>query len=939
MYVIRSFMEVAQLSIPWLEYNTYTWGSCFGCHVQTWAINGLSAAIKAGYKVNMQYLMYLVNLTLSQQHTHCHPDPSWRVDPSSPYYGAFTHNSFSYPEISTTLASSAVALFHQAMAPYQIDDWTYRINGTDYIIRNTLDLTWTLNRSIVAAADYLIRYAQSNGRVNPQLQTIYWSYDHNSMWYNSNIMSTGNAMITIREAYRITGNMSYYNIMLMARNWLLQQSVAGQRNLEKAYLLIALINTGLDETSPIILNATHALLAQQRPDGGWAYSEGGAYSDPYTTGMALYALKQVHNSTIVEPIIRGIIYLATTQIYDCVDNSGDNYDNYCINYTSGVVEPVSVNNPIYYWNPNIPGYSPSTHFASTMWPILSLGSYAVYNISLKNNEPSAELAKNAEPGETVTYKLNLTNHGFGWSEATHVFKDTIKLVAFNPEYPNWTVTLSSEYVTLIGGQSTVIEVFVRAPKDGYPGYSAPIRIRAESVNDRKANASVITLTTLIVRYDVSISCVDKTHLIEAGGQTNYTVKIVNLGNVNDTFNIRLQPADLGPGYAAWVSRPTVALGTDVRTNWVEVTVTVSVPDNVPSGERIELVVVVTSVHDPAASDSVTTTTLISPEFFLEMTCTDNVKYVDPGNYAAYNITVRNKGNAADTVIFAVINNPKKWIVDIRASTQIAFSGPGSVTIPVYVYAPRTALAGELDEVKFSCWSLTDANINDAVSTTTIVNRICNLSITSAEKDPQDNYEPGRDPTAEWNVELTNRGNAEENVFLNCTSIPPFWDMRFCIVFGQGEKRITQLAIPPNSTMSFKIQIISPRNASAGPYFCNASVFTEDQRGGVINMSLNIRHKSAGALEVRPTNKKAAPEETVSFELIVSNLGNGPDQFLLSVSTPTNTSAKFEVSLSMSPVKLAEGEVKIVILNITAPSNATQMPYDFFISLRPFNITK
>ncbi|MHB8736529.1 MAG: prenyltransferase/squalene oxidase repeat-containing protein, partial [Terriglobales bacterium] len=98
----------------------------------------------------------------------------------------------------------------------------------------------------------------------------------------------------------------------LAASWL---TAAAPRSTEdRAYQLL-----GLDwahAARPTIRNAARALIAEQRPDGGWAQLAL-LDSDAYATGEALVSLRQSGALTAADPVYRrGVQYLLHTQMAD-----------------------------------------------------------------------------------------------------------------------------------------------------------------------------------------------------------------------------------------------------------------------------------------------------------------------------------------------------------------------------------------------------------------------------------------------------------------------------------------------------------------------------------------------------------------------------------------------------------------------------------------------
>ena len=85
---------------------------------------------------------------------------------------------------------------------------------------------------------------------------------------------------------------------------------------DRVFHLFGLKWAGLNSTRPIMRTGVRALLAQQRPDGGWAQLDSLA-SDAYATGQALVALKEAGGLHPTDPAYkRGVAFLLKTQLED-----------------------------------------------------------------------------------------------------------------------------------------------------------------------------------------------------------------------------------------------------------------------------------------------------------------------------------------------------------------------------------------------------------------------------------------------------------------------------------------------------------------------------------------------------------------------------------------------------------------------------------------------
>lgn len=95
-----------------------------------------------------------------------------------------------------------------------------------------------------------------------------------------------------------------------AREWLM--AARPTTSVSRAHRLLGLRWSGAN--SNVLREATRALLADQRADGGWGEAEGG---DAYSTGVALFALHQAGGVQPADPAFRsGVSYLLERQAED-----------------------------------------------------------------------------------------------------------------------------------------------------------------------------------------------------------------------------------------------------------------------------------------------------------------------------------------------------------------------------------------------------------------------------------------------------------------------------------------------------------------------------------------------------------------------------------------------------------------------------------------------
>jgi len=898
----RTYFEIAQLGISWLQNYTIEWPShsgypgtnssfCYGCHVQTWAVTGLSRAYTLGFDVNLTKLYRLVYEMMGIQRS----DGRWAHASGLTYPYGWGN---SYPKTCTQFASSSLATFNNMMGNSNLD----------------------VRMNIINASNWLITHNNTGSTPG----TIYWTHDHYEPPIDqSNYLITANAIYTIAAARDIAielwgesdPRVAYYiNAIEMAKKWLrLNPVTAPAFNQDRTYRIMGLLWGGANATDPEVVQAVNDLLSRQQPDGGWKEYDGvyGSkniqYSNPYATGQAIMALKMLGNASHVGAIMNGTKYLIRTQIL-----------------------------PQGYWSQ---GNSSQTvtgrpsQFAATMWPILSLGDYAVYNFSFEYIDEIGTPMKRVGPGETIVLRMNITNTGFGWSSHSAYFEDVIKLkIGGIPE--GWTGYLSgpklyhdpTDYPTecrvrLRQDENAEFTLTITAPLDGPPGFIAWVNVTAVSMNNLQISKELSAFAILDIRYGVIISCLEPNRILNPGESTDFVLVAKNLGNVEDTLSFNL--TETPPGWNIKLLTQFATLGVNET---CEVIVNVTVPEDALSGINIEFYVRAFSVKSilyfpTPVQDSAMLLVVVSPKFNILMTCPEWNKTVAPGTSVNYEIFVTNTGNSQGSVVCQISSNTRDWtaILDINVFPL----GPKETkSILLTVWAPQDVAAHEVLVVRVDGYDQTNPAVTGFVETTSIATEYWGMY---AQAVP-DNKSADQGGIVTFDVQVFNTGNGNNKMKISLLSMQ---DVNWTVEFLIGDKTVNEILIPAWSSANFTAVVTIPKEALGGYYKIFFNVSDNYGHGCAVPVTVKVNQIFKIALSAHPPEAVSSPGEGVRYFLNVTNLGNGEDTIVFSISRPDFFRSWFD----LDSVTLKPGEYREFGITIVPPVNCTAGEKNFLIVAR------
>ncbi|WP_455392150.1 CARDB domain-containing protein [[Eubacterium] cellulosolvens] len=622
---------------------------------------------------------------------------------------------------------------------------------------------------------------------------------------------------------------------------------------------------------------------------------------------------------------------------------------YCIS-AGGKCVPGQVDWPKFHGDLNNTGfYNPGTSYGVTVEP-------QIVTDPVTGQRIREELRKSVKPGEEVTYNLTLTNIGTSktFAEADtfwiHVNQLVYKggVVQEDNEWPAPQITgeslqwsghtegIGDPYVVLMSFQQTNITLTVPAPWSGDLSEFTQIEVEANSSMDPWARDSVQTTTSLEIFLDFELDILkepvqdpdnelfgQKVIKINPSDRANIEVNLKNTGNLNDSYDLRLENVLFGWDAFFVKSESSVypdALHLDApimkdqfpatyKGSEDKVAFTIQAPADAQENENLWLKVVATSKYSQSTNliENITKydylLVQVNPVPSLELDCKNPRQYVTAGQNVTFEIEVINRGNTQVTVKLEHSQLEEGWSVGFANDLGIPFTGgdvlvdvmnDGVTTVNVRVHAPTSAAAGSRQNIIIRGTTVTEGEITlqstDTVALTAIVSQFFDINVTVRPLDLA--VDPGE--IVVYNITVRNLGNGDDFVIIMPSLLEVNWDSTFYL--GSEEKVTAELDY--NTSVMFQMQIKIPKNQLAGKYKTGINVSSIGDReivyfDTIINQIYNLSvfgvvHSDETSDKVLENRIKpepgVSPGSILNYVFEVTNGGNAPDEVKLELSS-------------------------------------------------------
>ena len=305
----------------------------------------------------------------------------------------------------------------------------------------------------------------------------------------------------------------------------------------------------------------------------------------------------------------------------------------------------------------------------------------------------------ANPNQEVSTTIFVKNNG-NCKESVFLELSIIK--------SNWEPYLEKYHFEIESEDTENVKLFIRANKESDANEKLKIKIFAK-VNGNNL-ATIDINITVNQTHNVYLSCEKYFANVNLGESTNYTLKIENRGNGDDTINLELSGKNSEWGK---LEKSQIKL----TQNEIKIVKLIVIVPNNANAEEIAKIKISAYFGDEIL-DFVETKTTVNQIYDISLEIDENEKSVKLGQNEEYKINVINNGNGNDTIRLEKfgINSNWGWF----NGSIISVNSNVSKTIILIVKPPVDAVNDEKAKINIQAISKNGETSNVLTTTTTVI---------------------------------------------------------------------------------------------------------------------------------------------------------------------------------------------------------------------------
>jgi uncharacterized membrane protein len=262
---------------------------------------------------------------------------------------------------------------------------------------------------------------------------------------------------------------------------------------------------------------------------------------------------------------------------------------------------------------------------------------------------------------------------------------------------------------------------------------------------------------------------------------------------------------------------------------------------------------------------------------INISCENNVSYIEPSGSAEYKIKISNNGSFSRPIKLYVAGIPERWSANLNQSL-IVVPGKGEYEVKLIVNASDIAVFQEIANIDVFAFYSKNMDRTISISTRSITSRIYGLDLNTTQL--SDSVFPGEE--ASFWFRIYNKGNAFDTIKINATM--------------QGEDELSgwyfnfsnnNLIVSPFDSQLITLKVSMPTMTLHGSYRVNISSeisgFSGENSKDFEFITVHVlRTYGLEFYSQEEISNSLIPGENFTYHLTVANLGNYMDKYQLSL---------------------------------------------------------
>jgi uncharacterized membrane protein/predicted metal-dependent phosphoesterase TrpH len=545
-------------------------------------------------------------------------------------------------------------------------------------------------------------------------------------------------------------------------------------------------------------------------------------------------------------------------------------------------------------------YSPSTEYTYVRMEVHDADGVS-YTQPLLISVPELEIfispgENSAENGQIVTFTVSVSNNSENGDNYTLENRDIL----------GWGLELENDVLKVPAGENRETTLTVQIPPDAIGCTRDNITIIATSQSDNtvKDNTSCIAHATILRRVQVVITPPSQEN--ENGGALRYDVLVMNLGNVQENFQLaRGDNAGWTPSLDnTWLLVPK---GENRTTK-----LTVNIPTNATGGTWDNIWVKATSQENAEVFDNKSCLAHVTISRGVDVSISPTSNSGLPGSTLTYTVTVINTGTVSDTYTLENSDN-SGWSLSLD-NTLLTIPRNENRTTTLRVTIPDNAENCTRDNITVTATSADNTVKDNASCTAHCVseNRGVAVSISPSYRSilVGENFA--------FTVTVKNTGTVSDSYNLT-KGDNAIWTLNIQSTVGP---------ISPGASENVTLTVTVPDNAVECTHdnvWVRATSQTDNTVWAENSCIAHATENIVPGVEVSisPSENSAENGRNVTFTVTIRNTGNALDNYTLE----NSDNSGWSLALSPSTLSLGVGASGTATLTVAIPTTAENCTRD------------